>query len=78
MAAVYHIKLRRALLVVFRNQLRRDGTRKDSLDGVLKAGQQLEALPTLRLAGPDGIVLAVQVENEPVYRNDWSTCSTLS
>ena len=62
----------RAVLVGLRNQMWRDGTYKDGFVGFPEAGQEQEALPTLRLTGPDGFVLAVQIENEnePVYRDN--------
>ena len=40
MAAVYHFKLCRAILVGFRNQLRKDGVSKDGFVGMLESGME--------------------------------------
>ena len=83
MAAVYHFKLCRAILVGFRNQLRCDGTYKDGFVGMLEAGQEQETLPgncgfvglcdsVYRLRGDSGEVMKVQIEHEQVavFRDD--------
>ena len=82
MAAVYHFKLCRAILVGFRNQLRCDGAYKDGFVGMLEAGQEQETLPgnccgsvglvdsVYELRGDSGEVMKVQIEHEPVFRDD--------
>ena len=61
MAAVYHFRLCRAILVGFRNQLKHDGVYKDSFIGMLEAGQEKESLPAFKMTNNPGEVLHVQV-----------------
>ena len=50
MAAIYHFKFCRAILVGFRRQLKADGICKDGFVGMLEAGQEkTEVMPTLPL-----------------------------
>ena len=70
MAAVYHFKLCRAILVGFRNQLRVDGKYKDGFIGILEDSMEQEEIETYRLKDPSGEILQVQIENGPIYRDD--------
>ena len=77
MAAVYHFKLCRAILVGFRNQLRKDGTCKDGFVVVLgssfKGDLPPEPVPihlVYELKAKDGEILNVQFEGATVYRDD--------
>ena len=72
MAAMYHFKLCRAILVGFRNQLRKDGTYTDGFVGMLETGSGREQmqLPLLNLTCDDGQVLKVQIENEQIFKDD--------
>ena len=69
-AAVYHFKLCRAILVGFRAQLRKDGTCTDGFVGILESRMECDRLPVYKLTDVDGAVLHVQVEGEPVFRDD--------
>ena len=74
MAAVYHFKLCRAILVGFRNQLRKDGVCKDGFIGMLESGMERQEVPAVllcfRLTNDKGSVLNVQVEGDNVFRDD--------
>ena len=74
MAALYHFKLCRAILVGFRNQLRKDGTCKEGVVGMLDAGLEREEVPAtvscFNLISSSGQVLKVQIENDKVFRDD--------
>ena len=61
---MYHFKLCRAILVGFRDQLRRDGTYSDGFVGMLEAGSAKEQmlLPVFNLTCDDGQVLKVQID----------------
>ena len=71
MAAVYHFKLCRAILVGFRNQLRRDGVCKDVFVGMLESGMEGEevpaVLPCFHLTNDKGSILKVQIESDKVF-----------
>ena len=70
MAAIYHFKLCRAILVGFRRQLKRDGICKDGYVGMLEAGQErAEVLPTYHIAVGEH-VLEIQIDGGPIYRDD--------
>ena len=73
MAAVYHFKLCCAMLVGFRNQLRRDGTYVDGFVGLLESRAEVDKLPIYKLTDVDGAVLHVKVSDEPVFRDDLPT-----
>ena len=74
MAALYHFKLCRAILVAFRNQLWKDGTCKDGFVGMLHAGLEQEEVPATvpcyHLTNGRGQVLKVQIEDEKVFSED--------
>ena len=70
MAAVYHFKLCRAILVGFRNQMRVDGKYKDGFTGMLEDMVEESDAPVYRLKGPDGVATNVQIEDQPTYRDD--------
>ena len=70
MAAMYHFKLCRAILVGFRDQLRKDGTYVDGFVGMLESKMESERLPVYKLTDVDGSIYHVQVEGEPTYRDD--------
>ena len=71
MAAVYHFKLCRAILVGFRNQLRRDGVCKDGFVGMLASameGEEVPAvLPCFHLTNNKGYILKVHIESDKVF-----------
>ena len=67
MAAVYHFKLCRAILVGFRDQLRKDGTYVDGFVGLLESRTVREKLPVYKLTDVDGAVLHVQVEGDHLF-----------
>ena len=62
MAAVYHFKLRRAILVGFRGRLQKDGIRKGRSVGMLEADFERESLPTHHLTSSTGEVLKFQTQ----------------
>ena len=74
MAAIYHFKLCRAILVGFRRQLQADGVCKDGFVGMREAGQEKsEVLPSvvpLLHVGLGDHILDVEVDGSPVYRDD--------
>ena len=70
MAAIYHFKLCRAILMGFRDQLRKDGTYVDGFVGLLESRAEREQLPVYKLTDVDGAIFHVQVEDEPIYRDD--------
>ena len=74
MAALYHFKLCRAILVGSRNQLKKKGMCKDEFGGMLDAGFEREEVPAIvscfNLVSSSGQVLKVQVENGKVVRDD--------
>ena len=63
-AAVYDFKLRRAILVGFRKQVRRDGTCRHGFIGMLERGQEREDLPRHL---PVSLVDAKEIEKLPIY-----------
>ena len=67
MAAVYHFKLCRGILVGFRDQPRKDCTYVDGFVGLLESRTDRERLPVYKPTDTDGAVLHVQVEGEPLY-----------
>ena len=72
MAALYHFKLCRAILVGFRNQLKKDGVCKEGFVGMLEACPE-EVPATLNcysLTSSDGHVLKVQIENDQIFKDD--------
>ena len=69
-AAVYDFKLCRAILRGFRDQLRKDGTYTDGFVGLMESRMDSDHLAVYRLHDSDGAVLHVQIENEPVYKDD--------
>ena len=73
MAAIYHLKLRRVILVGFRRQLKADGICKDGAVGMLEAGQEMtqvmHILPLLHVGLGDHI-LDVEVDGGVIYRDD--------
>ena len=70
MAAIYHFKLCRAILVGFRRQLQADGICKDGYIGLLEAGQEkTEVLPCLHVGFGDALLVR-EADGMPVYRDD--------
>ena len=72
MAALYHFKLCRAILVGFRNQLKKDGVCKEGFVGMLEACPE-EVPATLNcysLTSSSGHVLKVQIENDQIFKDD--------
>ena len=70
MAAVYRVRLCRAILVDFRNQLKHDGVYKDGFMGMLEAGQETESLPAFKLTNDLGDILHVRVEEQKMFKDD--------
>ena len=74
MAAIYHFKFCRAILVGFRRQLQADGVCKDGFVGMLEAGHEnTEVVPSvepLLHVGLGDHILFVEVDRSPVYRDD--------
>ena len=71
MAAVDAFKLCRAILVGFRNQLRKDGKYTDGFIGVMESfDREQETYDTYRLCDSSGAVFHVRVANEATYRDD--------
>ena len=68
MAAIYHFKLCRAILIGFRNQLRKDGTYVDGFVGLLESRAECERLPVYRPWGVSYRWL------RPTSRADRCTC----
>ena len=71
MAAVYHFKLRRAILVGIRRQLQKDGLCQDGFVGMLEKTESVPMVLTcLMFSNKRGEVLKVQVEGEQTFRED--------
>ena len=72
MVAVCRFKLCRAILVGFRNQLRKDGVCRDGFIGMLESGMEkhevLVVLPCCRLTNDKGSILKVQVEGDKTFK----------
>ena len=73
MAALYHFKLCRAILVGFRNQFKTDGVCKEGFVGMLEACP--DDVPATvdcfsRTCKSDGRVLNVQIENAQISKTD--------
>ena len=76
MAAMYHSKLCRAILVGFRRQLKSDGICKDGYVGMLEAGQEnteVSHLPLLHIGVGDQLL---DVEVSPVRPQELKLCKT--
>ena len=73
MAAIYHFKLCRAILVGFRRQLKADGVCRGGYVGMLEAGQEktevMPIMPLLHVCLGDHI-LDVEVDGGVTYRDD--------
>ena len=71
MAAVYHFKLCRAILVGFRKQLQNNGICRDGFVGMLEKTEDVPpVLPLLVFSNKKDEVLKVQVEGDQVFRDD--------
>ncbi len=72
MAALYHFKLCRAILVGFRNQLKKDGVCKEGFVGMLEAcSEEVPAtLSCYNLTSASGHVLKVQIDNDQIFKDD--------
>ena len=66
MAAIYHFKLCRAILVGFRRQLKADGICKDGFVGMMEA----EPIVPLLHVGLCDHILDVEIDGGTVYRDD--------
>ena len=66
MAAIYHFKLCRAILVGLRHQLKADGICKDGVVGMLEA----EPIVPLLHVGLGDHILDVEIDGGTVYRDD--------
>ena len=69
MAAIYHFKLCRAILVGFRRQLKHDGICRDGYVGMLEAGQEKTEVPCYHV-GYAGQVFEIEIDGSPIYRDD--------
>ena len=69
MAAIYHFKFCRAILVGFRRQLKADGVCRDGYVGMLDAGQEKTEVPCYHV-GYAGQVFEVEIDGSPIYRDD--------
>ena len=73
MAVVYHFKLCRAILVVFRTQLQKDGLCRDGFVGMLEKTESVPlVLPCLMFSNKHAEVLKSRVEGEQTYRDDFT------
>ena len=73
LAAIYHFKLCRAILVGFRRQLTADGICKSGFIGMLEAQQEKTEVPPLMPClnvGYGDSLLEVRVDGTPIYRDD--------
>ena len=71
MAAVYHFKLCRAILVGFRKQLQKDGLCRDGFVGMLEKTESVPLVwPCRMFSSKHGEVLKIQVEGDQTYRDD--------
>ena len=70
MAAVYHVKLCRAILVGFHRQLQQDGTCKDGFAGMLDKELESEQLPIYSFTSNIGKDLNLRIENDETYKDD--------
>ena len=74
MAAVYHFKFCRAILVGFRNQLRIDGICKDGFVGMLEGSMEREdvpaVLPCFNLTNGKGVSIKAQIEGGQIFKDD--------
>jgi hypothetical protein len=70
MAAVYHFKLCRAILVGFRRQLQKDGICKDGFIGMMEKDHEPQQLSILSFTNNHGEVLNVQNDNGEIYKDD--------
>ena len=62
---MYHFNLCRAILVGFRNQMKRDGFYRGGFVGMLKGGQEQEDLPKYV---PMSLLTVKEVEELPVHQ----------
>ena len=68
---MYDFKLCKAILVGFRDQLRRDGLYKDGFMGILEdRGEKPELIPVLHLGTSDGSILRVQLQDSEIFKDD--------
>ena len=73
MAAIYHFKLCRTILLGFRRQSKADGVRRDVFGGMLEAGQvKTEVMPIMSVlhVGLGDRVLDVEVDGGVIYRDE--------
>ena len=71
LAAVYHFKLCRAVLMGFRDQLRKDGIYTDGFVGLLETRSEQCDMPVYKLTDVDGAILHVRIgDDEPIYKDD--------
>ena len=74
MAAVYHFKLCRAIVVGLWNQLPEDGVCKDGFISMLESGMEKREVPAvvprLHLTNDKGSILKVQIEGDKVFLDD--------
>ena len=69
MAAIYLLKLCRAMLVGSLRQLKHDGICRDGYVCMLEAGQEKTEVPCYRV-GYASQVFEVEIDGSPMYRDD--------
>jgi hypothetical protein len=70
LAAMYHFKLCRAILVGFRRQLQHDGKCRDGFIGMLNSGmEKCEVAPVLQIGFSDQL-FELKIDDETIYRDD--------
>ena len=67
---MYDFKLCRAILVGFRDQLRKDGLYQDGFVGLMEGRCETELVPVFHLTDINGCLLKVQIEGAESYRDD--------
>ena len=74
MAALYHFKLCRAIVVGLWNQLRKDGVSKNGFISMLESGMENREVPAVvprfHLTNDKGSILKVQIEGDKVFLDD--------
>ena len=70
MAAVYHFKLCRAILVGFRRQLQKDGICKDGFIGMMEKDLEPQQLSIVSFTNNRGEVLNIQTDNGEIFKDD--------
>ena len=70
MAAAYHFKLCRAILVGLRQQPQKDGICKDGFAGVMEKDPEPQQLPICSFTNNIGEVLNIRIDSDEIYKDD--------